>query len=163
MESNRCASDLDEVLLDEPDSSHENRILEARRGINTDDGRIILAMLLMRSHIESHRIEAVSILRSLISRPFYERYSDAAYCLALTLYSLNQYDEARVYCEELMRERPDNTQTRNLHEAITFKQSRKKHSDDMEQVGWITIGLGLAASVAAIAFALSSAKRSRRR
>jgi predicted Zn-dependent protease len=147
---------LDESFVNEVD---DLLIEDMRSQANDNDGNLILAMVLMRSIRIDHRREAGLILEKLLRIPRFERRVDAIYSLALTLYSLDEYERSRVLCEELLREMPDMTQVQHLHEAVVYKHNNKKQREEYEQAGLITIGVGLAASIAIVAFALGGKKK----
>ena len=141
------ATTIDECLLEELDPVLINNLREDAR----DDERVIsLAMALMRSRSVEHRNEAVHIFLRLLSNPTLERRIDVVYCLALTLYSLGDYETARIYCEELLREKPDMIQALHLHEAIVYKHAKKKQSKEFEKAGLITIGVAASLVIAAL-------------
>jgi predicted Zn-dependent protease len=159
MDGSRAAL-LDEVLTEELEEAYINDTrASAAAAENGSDGQLLLAMVLARSCNVAYRLEAADILSRLVALPLYSRRNDASFCLSQTLYTLGRYDEARFLCEELMRERPDDTQTQRLHEAIAYKQAKQRYSEDMQQAGWVTIGLGLAASVLVFALAAGSGRR----
>ena len=144
------AATIDECLLEDLDPELVNNL---RVDQSTAEQRISLAMVLMRSRSVDHRHEAIDIFQDLLIQPNLERRTDVAYCLALALYSLGEYEHARVHCEELLREQPDMTQGVHLHEAIVYKCAKKKQAKDFEKAGLITIGVGVVASIAIAALA----------
>ena len=144
------AATIDECLLEDLDPVLLNNL---RVDLSNNEQRICLAMVLMRSRSIEHRNEAIDIFKSLLANPNLERRIDVAYCLALALYSLGEYESARVYCEELLREQPDMMQVVHLHEAIVYKDAKKKQAKEFEKAGLITIGVGIAASIAIAALA----------
>lgn len=154
------ASVLDECLLDtfEPDVG----LVHDLRNTDSDEGRLLLAMCLMRSPNVDHREEAERLLLVGLSRQVgNERRRETAYCLAQTQYSLGKLREARTQCEELLRDQPDNTQALQLHAAIASKHEKQLHSEEMQRVGWITVGVGAVGAVTAFAVMLAMGSKRR--
>ena len=144
------AATIDECLLEDLDPVLLNNL---RVDLSNSEQYISLAMVLMRSRFIENRHEAIDIFKRLLANPSLERRTDVAYCLALTLYSIGDYEGARMYCEELLREQPDMVQAVHLHEAIVYKYSKRKQEKEFEKAGLITIGVGIAAAIAVAAIA----------
>ena len=66
------------------------------------------ALLLSNSQNPTDRTEAITHFHSVLNNEAYRR--DALYSLALCHYTLQEYDMALSYCEELYRDEPDNNQ-----------------------------------------------------
>jgi tetratricopeptide (TPR) repeat protein len=150
---------IDESLYENIDDGYLHDVRVQADRLSNEEGKLTLSMILMRSRRETHRREAVHLLRSILQSRAYDNYIEASYCLALTLYSLNDFDAARQICEEVLRVDPDLAQAKDLHEAIVYKFTRQRHSEEMQQVGLITVGVGLAAGVGLLALLLGGGKR----
>mmetsp|Transcript_3014 Transcript_3014/g.3183 ORF Transcript_3014/g.3183 Transcript_3014/m.3183 type:complete len:114 (+) Transcript_3014:345-686(+) len=113
-------------------------------------------MALSKSNIEENKREAVQLLRSLLQNPEYTR--DAFYNLSLTLYSLGNYEQARQYSEELLRQEPDNIQLEELHQAVLFKHKERMKSNENAATIGVSVGVGVLAAAMYILLKSSSKK-----
>lgn len=81
---------------------------------NNDEIRFLYACALSRSggkHSEDDKRAAISHFAHLVQNGVHIR--DSLYNLALTEYVLADYEFARVHCEDLYRQDPDNKQVRD--------------------------------------------------
>ena len=148
---------LDACLIDGLDESY---LAEVRRRVDRHEESVLsLAMVLMRSRVYAHRREAANILRRLIDFQDASFHMDALYSLALTLYYLDEFEASRTYCAELLRQLPDSTQGWDLHAAVNYKFNRRQHKEEMQKLGFITIGMGLAAAAGIVAIALTGGRK----
>lgn len=119
------------------------------------------------------RREAVGILKRLLNEQDPLDGSEdltptLLYQLALVLYSLQEYDASRGYCEDLVGLSPDNRQFLELHEAVMFRHKeqeerrrREKRERDLQTAGIATsVGVAALFAIGAIAsIAMKSGKR----
>eukprot|EP01038_Epipyxis_sp_PR26KG_P011819 gene11819-15817_t len=114
------------------------------------------AVLLSKSSSKCDREESKQYLTGLMHRQGYA--SEAMYHLALVLYSLNSYEEARVCAEELYCQEPDSAQIRNLHGAIAYKHQLSLKTQEKQQTIGIALGVGVAALAIGVALVLQKKK-----
>mmetsp|Transcript_7840 Transcript_7840/g.11675 ORF Transcript_7840/g.11675 Transcript_7840/m.11675 type:complete len:90 (-) Transcript_7840:125-394(-) len=73
--------------------------------------------------------------------------NECLYTISLSYYALHDYEQARNYVEELLRQNTDNSQARELHRAILIKQ-QEENKQVQDTVTWTAVGVGLAAITA---------------
>ena len=78
------------------------------KNISDDSFRFNYAVALSHSNNEFQRRESLHHFESLINNNLYQK--DSLYNMATTHYSLGDFESARLCCEELYRQEPDNRQ-----------------------------------------------------
>lgn len=120
--------------------------------------------MLSKSKSKADKQKAIELLRTLLTSHDYR--IDVLYALGECHYSLGEYEIARNYSEELLRQNPDSSQVihqsryspslfqaRTLQAALIEKQ-REEAAQTEETLTWIAVGVGIAA-VAGLALAKS--------
>jgi len=116
-----------------------------------------LACALSKS-TNKNKLLAINHFNDLIEHNVYSR--DSIYYLALTYYSLHDYDKTLSYCEELYRQEPDNNLIKQLHLATSYQYKQKLRDDNERDTALaIAAGVGVAFLAVGVTFLFGSRKK----
>mmetsp|Transcript_33970 Transcript_33970/g.50917 ORF Transcript_33970/g.50917 Transcript_33970/m.50917 type:complete len:160 (+) Transcript_33970:560-1039(+) len=116
------------------------------------DNTFQYAFALSKSRDKSELQYAISMLDSLVKNG-YEHQVDCMFGSATAHYLLEEYDDARILCEAILRTRPENEAAAQLHTASVSAK------DDREEKMARDIAIGGTAAVAAVGLALLLGKK----
>eukprot|EP01032_Pedospumella_encystans_P007940 gene7940-9470_t len=141
-------------------------IREMKEKYDNDPGnnevRFQYACALLKSggiHAETDKREAISHFDFLVQNGVFVR--DSLFNLALTEYFLADYEFARVHCEDLYRQDPDNKQVKQLFAAISYKHQRMLDLEkkDRDTTIGVAVGVGLTIAAVGLGFLLTGGKK----
>lgn len=126
--------------------------IQFQNNSNNNEIRFDLACALSKSKTKNDLYTAINHFKYLIDQRN-QYFRDSMYHLALTYYTLNEYDKTLNYCEEIYRQEPDNEKIKQLHLATVY-QYKQKIRDDGERETALAIAAGVGVAVLAVGVSL---------